>query len=167
MRKMTEQNLKDAFAGESQAHVKYLAFAERAERDGFSHVARLFRAASFAEQVHATAHLRVLGGIGTSLDNVGAAIGGETFEFEEMYPAFDAVASLQGEKAASKSIQRAMEAEKVHASLYSRAKQALELGRDTEMGAVVVCGVCGYTAEGEVPDRCPMCGAPRERFTKF
>lgn len=167
MRKMTEDNLKAAFAGESQAHVKYLAFAERAEREGLPGVARLFRAASFAEQMHAIAHLRVLSGVGATADNLTAAIAGETMEFEEMYPAFDAVATLQDEKPASRSINRASDAEKVHAQLYSRAKKAVALGRDTEMGPVVVCGACGYTAEGEAPDKCPFCGATRERFVKF
>ncbi len=167
MKRMTEQNIKEAFAGESQAHTKYSIFAERAERDGFPEVARLFRAASFAEQIHAAAHLRVLSGIGTTADNLAAAIAGETYEFEEMYPAFDAVANLQEEKAASRSVQRAMDAEKVHAALYTRARQALDAGRDTEMGPVVVCGACGYTAEGDAPDKCPLCGAPKERFSRF
>ena len=167
MKKMTEENLKAAFAGESQAHVKYLAFADRAERDGLANVARLFRAASFAEQVHATKHLQVLQGIGSTTDNLAAAIAGETFEVEEMYAAYNAVAELQGEPAALKSMQRAMEAEKVHAALYSRAREAALGDKDAEIGAVVVCGACGYTAEGEIPDRCPLCGAPRERFSKF
>ena len=167
MKKMTEQNLKDAFAGESQAHIKYLAFAERAERDGLASVARLFRAASFAEQIHATAHLRTLSGIGTTAENLGAAIGGETFEFEEMYLAYIAVAKAQEEAKAERSFQRAMDAEKVHAALYSRAKEAVELGRDTEVGPVVVCSVCGYTAEGEAPEVCPFCGAKHEKFVKF
>ncbi|MHB1162160.1 MAG: rubrerythrin family protein [Chloroflexota bacterium] len=167
MKKMTEGNLKASFAGESQAHVKYLAFAERAERDGMPNVARLFRAASFAEQVHATKHLQVLQGIGSTTDNLDAAIDGETFEFEEMYPSYMAVAELQGETAALKSMQRANEAEKVHAQLYSRAKEAATSSRDVEMGQVVVCQACGYTAEGDAPDKCPLCGAPRERFSKF
>ncbi len=167
MRKMTEQFMKDAFAGESQAHVKYLAFADRAERDGFPAVARLFRAASFAEQVHATAHLRVLSGIGSTADNLATAFAGESFEVEEMYPAFEAVANLQEEKAAVRSIQRAVDAEKVHALLYSRAKEAVAGGRDVEVARVVVCASCGYTAEGEAPDKCPLCGAPKERFQAF
>lgn len=167
MRKMTEENLKAAFAGESQAHVKYAAFADRAEREGLTNVARLFRAASFAEQVHATKHLMALQGIGGTADNLAAAIAGETFEVEEMYPAYNAVAELQGEPAALKSMQRALEAEKVHAALYAKAREAAASGRDAEIGTVVVCQACGYTAEGEAPDRCPLCGAPRERFSKF
>lgn len=167
MKKMTEQNLKDAFAGESQAHIKYLAFAERAERDGLASVARLFRAASFAEQIHATAHLRTLNGIGATAENLTAAIGGETFEFEEMYSAYVAVAKAQEEPKAERSFQRAMDAEKVHAALYSRAKEAVGQGHDAGIGPVVVCGACGYTAEGEAPDVCPLCGAKKERFVKF
>lgn len=167
MKKMTEQNLKDSFAGESQAHIKYLAFADRAERDGLAHVARLFRAASFAEQIHATAHLRTLNGIGSTAENLQAAISGETFEFEEMYLAYLAVAQAQEEAGALKSFQRANDAEKVHAALYSRAKEAVALGRDTEMGSVVVCGVCGYTHEGDAPDECPFCRAKKEKFVKF
>ncbi len=167
MRKMTEENLKAAFAGESQAHVKYLAFAERAERDGLSNVARLFRAASLAEQVHATKHLQALQGIGSTTDNLAGAIAGETFEVEEMYAAYNAVAELQGESAALRSMQRALEAEKVHAALYSRAREAAMASKDAELGPVVVCQACGYTAEGEAPDRCPLCGAPRERFATF
>ncbi len=167
MKKMTEENLKASFAGESQAHVKYLAFAERAERDGLHNVARLFRAASFAEQVHATKHLQALQGIGSNVDNLAAAIAGETFEVEEMYAAYTVVAEMQGEAAALKSMQRALEAEKVHAALYSRARESAVAGKDAEIGQVVVFQACGYTAEGEVPDKCPLCGAPRERFSKF
>lgn len=167
MKKMTEQNLKDSFAGESQAHVKYLAFADRAERDGMPSVARLFRAASYAEQVHATAHLRTLSGIGTTAENLAAAVGGETFEFEEMYVAYIAAAKAQEEAKAERSFQRAMDAEKVHAALYGRAQKAVEVGRDTEMGSVVVCSVCGYTGEGDAPDECPFCGAKKDKFVKF
>ncbi|HEX9015029.1 MAG TPA: rubrerythrin family protein [Chloroflexota bacterium] len=167
MKKMTEQSLKDAFAGESQAHIKYLAFAERAERDGLATIARLFRAASFAELTHATAHLRTLSGIGTTAENLAAAFGGETFEVDEMYAAYLAIAREQQEPKAERSFQRAMDAEKVHAELYSRAQRAVELGRDTEMGPVVVCSVCGYTGEGEIPDVCPYCGARHDKFVKF
>ncbi len=167
MKKMTEENMKAAFAGESQAHIKYLNFAERAERDGLPNVARLFRAASFAEQVHASKHLRVLEGIGTTSDNLEAAIGGETFEFTEMYPAFAAVAELQGEAAAIKSIKRANDAEIIHAELYQRAKAAVAKGNDAELAPIYVCQACGWTGEGEAPDKCPFCGAPKERLTKF
>lgn len=167
MRKMTEDNLRAAFAGESQAHMKYLAFAERAREQGLNNVARLFTAIAFAEQVHATNHLRVLEGLGDTSANLAAAIEGETFEVEEMYPAYIEVAKLQGEAAAERSASRAMEAEKVHAAMYQRAKQAVDAGKDADVADVYVCEVCGYTVEGEAPERCPLCGAPKERFRKF
>ena len=121
MRKMTESNLQAAFAGESQAHMRYLIFSDRAEKDGQANVARLFKAIAFAEQVHATNHLKTLDGIDTTAGNLQTAINGETFEVEEMYPAFRAVAELQGEKGAVRSTGWALEAEKVHAELYSQA----------------------------------------------
>jgi rubrerythrin len=167
MHKMTEGNLGAAFAGESQAHMKYLAFAARAERDGFPEVARLFRAVSYAEQVHATGHLRVLSGIDQTLANLAAAIGGETFEVDEMYPAYKAVAEVQEEKDALRSASWAMEAEKVHAGLYEKARQAVVAGGDVKLGEVWICSTCGWTVEGDAPDRCPLCGAKAEKFVKF
>jgi len=167
MRKMTEDNLKAAFAGESQAHMRYLAFADKAEKEGFPNVARLFRAISFAEQAHATSHLRTLGGIGSTVENLGEAIGGETYEVEEMYPSFLAVAELQGEKSAQRSMNYALEAEKIHAAMYQQARQAVQAGQDVALGTVYICEVCGYTVEGQVPDRCPICNAPKEKFRAF
>ncbi len=167
MRPMTEENLKAAFAGESQAHMRYLAFAEVAEKEGKVNTARLFRAIAYAEQVHATNHLRELGGITDTPDNLQEAISGETFEVEEMYPAYDAVAKLQGESGATRSIHYALEAEKIHAELYKQAKQAAEAGKDVEIGKVYICPVCGYTAAGAAPDKCPVCGAPRDKFAEF
>jgi rubrerythrin len=168
MGKRTEENMKAAFAGESQAHVKYLVFADRAEREGMSRIAALFRAASFAEQVHATTHLKVLKGVGSTADNLEAAIQGETYEFTEMYPDFEATAVAEEEKGAQRSIQWAMSAEIVHAALYKRAKEAASSGVDAEMGPIFVCGSCGHTHEGEeAPEKCPLCGAARERFVAF
>jgi rubrerythrin len=167
MHKMTQANLEAAFAGESQAHMKYHAFANKAEKEGLPEVARLFRAVSFAEQVHATAHLTTLAGIGMTEENLQAAIGGETYEVEEMYPAFIAVAEAQEEKAATRSNKFAMEAEKVHAGLYEQARQAVLAGGDVQLGTVHVCEVCGWTVEGEAPDRCPLCGAKKEKFKAF
>lgn len=167
MNRMTEESLKASFAGESQAHLKYLAFAERAERDGLARIARLFRAAAYAEQIHAAMHLRTLRGVGSTAENLRSAIAEETFEAEEMYPAYEAVANLQGEKLAAKSFQRALGAEMVHAELYGRAAEAVALGGDVEIGRIVVCDVCGHTAEGEPPEKCPYCLAPRDRFTTF
>ena len=167
MRKMTQANLEAAFAGESQAHMKYLVFADKAEREGFPEVARLFRAISYAEQLHATSHFKVLGNVGKTVDNLGAAIGGETYEVEEMYPAFLAVAELQEEKAAVRSNSWALEAEKVHAGMYEMARQAVLAGEDAIVGDVYICQLCGWTVEGDAPDKCPLCGARREKFTKF
>lgn len=167
MRKMTEDNLKAAFAGESQAHMRYLAFADKAEKEGFANVARLFRAISFAEQAHATNHLRTLGGIGSTVENLGEAIGGETYEVEEMYPSFIAVAEQQAEKSALRSMNYALEAEKIHAAMYQQARQAVQAGQDVALGTIYICEVCGYTVEGQVPDRCPICNAPKEKFRAF
>lgn len=167
MRKMTKANLEAAFAGESQAHMKYLIFANEAEKEGFPQVARLFRAIAYAEQVHATNHLRTLGGVGESPANLQVAIDGETFEVEEMYPAYKAVAELQEEKGAVRSTHYALEAEKVHAGMYQKARQAVLAGKDVEVGDIYICDVCGWTLEGEAPDRCPICGATRDKFRKF
>ena len=167
MHNMTEGNLKAAFAGESQAHMRYLAFADKAEREGFPNVARLFRAISFAEQAHATSHLRTLGGIGGTVENLTEAIGGETYEVDEMYPAFAAVAELQEEKSALRSMNYALEAEKIHAAMYQEARQSVQSGQDVKLGTVHICEVCGYTVEGEAPDRCPICNAPKEKFRAF
>ena len=167
MRKMTEESLKAAFAGESQAHMRYLIFAETAEEEGYPNIGRLFRAISFAEQAHATNHLRTLGDIGSSGENLKTAIGGETFEVEEMYPAYVCVAEEQQEKGAETMTKWALEAEKVHAELYKKALESVENGQDMEAQPVHVCQVCGFTVEGEAPDTCPVCGSPKEKFTEF
>ncbi len=167
MKKMTEQFVKEAFAGESQAHMKYLNFAEKAEEEGKTNVARLFRAASYSEQLHASAHLAVLEGVGSTSDNLAAAVGGEGFEIAEMYPAYMAVAEDQGEEDAKVSFHQALEAEKVHHGLYERAKTAVDAGGDLDLGQLWVCTSCGYTMEGEPPARCPVCTAPRKLFTEF
>ncbi len=167
MRKMTEANLKDAFAGESQAHMKYLIFAEVAAEEGRPNLARLFRAIAYAEQVHATNHLRELGLVRTSPDNLAEAIAGETFEVEEMYPAYHTVAELQGEKGALRSTHYALEAEKIHAAMYTRARESALAGKDAQVGKVHVCAICGHTVEGEAPERCPICQAPRAKFKAF
>ncbi len=167
MRKMTEENLKAAFAGESQAHMKYLIFAEQAERDGLPNIAKLFRAIAYAEQVHATNHFKALGMLGKSAQNLNSAIEGETFEVEEMYPAYNAVAELQGEEKAKRSIRYAIEAEKIHAELYSEAKKLAEEGKDLEIEKVNICSVCGHTVIGDAPERCPVCGAGGNAFREF
>ena len=167
MHKMTQANLEAAFAGESQAHMKYLAFADKAKKEGFPNVARLFHAIAYAEQVHATNHFKALGNLGKTVDNLGAAIGGETYEVEEMYPAFLSVAELQEERAAVRSNAWALEAEKVHAEMSGEAKSAVKDGKDAQVGQVYVCSVCGWTGEGEPPDECPLCKAKKEKFITF
>ena len=167
MRKMSEKSLNEAFAGESMAHMKYLIFSEIAENKGFPNIARLFRAIAYAEQVHATNHAKNLGMIKTTRENLQAGIDGETFEVEEMYPAYDSIAKLQDEKGAQRSIYYALEAEKIHAGLYQEAKQAVEAERDLDGKDIYICPVCGYTHVGTPPERCPVCGATREKFKKF
>ncbi|MGQ9676668.1 MAG: rubrerythrin family protein [Chloroflexota bacterium] len=167
MRQMTADNLKAAFAGESQAHMRYLIFADKAQREGRENVARLFRAIAYAEQVHATNHYRAMDGIKTTADNLDVAIGGETFEVDEMYPAYLEVARLQDERRAQTSMNYALETEKVHAKMYQAAKEAAIRGDDVEIGPISVCEICGYTIEGDLPERCPVCNAPRDKFKGF
>ncbi len=165
MKTMTTKNLQDAFAGESQAHMKYMVFADQAEREGLPNVARLFRAASYSEQMHATAHLRALGGVNATPKNLEAAQGGEDFEVAEMYPAFMAAAKEQEEKTAFASMDRALQAEKVHSKLYGRARETVEAKKDLDLATIFVCETCGFTIEGASPDKCPVCGGTR--FRKF
>jgi len=160
----TIDNLKGAFAGESQANRKYLAFAKKAAADGYPQIAKLFRAAAEAETVHAHAHLRVMGGVKTTAENLGAAIEGEGFEFTKMYPEYIAEAEKEGHKAALVSFKNANEVEKVHHGLYSEALKAFKAGKDLPVAPMYVCDVCGYTVAGEAPDKCPVCGAKKERF---
>lgn len=167
MKEKSGKNLRDALSGESQAHIKYLAFADKAEKENFSNVARLFRANSFAEQVHATNHLRTISGIGNTAENLAAAIEGEIYEVNKMYPAFIKDAEEEQEKGAETMAKWALEAEKVHANLYKKAKESVEQGEDMEYAPIHVCQVCGFTVEGEAPDKCPICNSPKERFTRF
>ncbi len=167
MKEMTRENLQAAFAGESQAHIKYLAFSAQAEKAGKLNIARLFEAIAFAERVHAINHLKELDGVGDTVANLEAAISGESFEVDEMYAAYLEVAELQGEKGAKRSMTYAIEAEKIHAEMYGDAKAVAEAGNDIEIGEVYICPVCGFTHIGEPPDRCPVCNAKRERFKVF
>ncbi len=162
----TLENLKAAFAGESQANRKYLAFAQRAEADGFPQVARLFRAAAEAETVHAHAHLRAMDGIKTTAENLQAAIDGEGYEFREMYPAFIAAAQDEKSQPAALSFRNANAVEEIHYGLYSKALDAVKAGKDLPAAAIFVCGICGNTVLGQAPDKCPVCGAPKSRFTE-
>ena len=167
MRDMTKTNLEAAFAGESQAHMKYLIFADQAEKDGFTNVARLFRANAYAEQVHATSHFKVLKKLAGTSENLKVGIDGETYEVEEMYPAFTAVAELQEERGAIRSTKWAREAEKIHAEMYTNAKSTVDKGQDASIGKMYVCSVCGWTGEGETPDNCPLCNAKKELIMTF
>jgi rubrerythrin len=164
---MTEASLRAAFAGESQAAEKYLVFAEQAEEDGYPHIAKLFRAISFAETRHSRNHLRVLGGVGTTAENLEAAFGGETFEIDEMYPAYREIAKLQRNAQASHSFRYAFKAEMDHKRMYSEARAQALGGADIADAPVSVCLICGHTVIGDVPDRCPVCAASKEYYRIF
>lgn len=157
----TEENLKGAFAGESQANRMYLAFAKKADKEGYGQVAKLFRAAAEAETVHALHHLKVMGTVKGTAQNLEAAIGGETHENEVMYPKFVAEAQTEGNADAVETFEHAMKVEGIHAGLYKKALQ--NLGRN-ESVEYWVCGHCGNTVENEAPEKCPICGAPRSMF---
>jgi rubrerythrin len=163
----TAENLKKAFAGESQANRMYLAFAKKAEEEGFPQIARLFRGAAAAETVHAHAHFRVMGGVEGTAENLKTAINGETHEFTKMYPEFLKEAEAENAKAAITSFRLAMAVEKVHGDLYTQALQALRQGKDLPKADLYVCDVCGHTHFGEPPDRCPVCGGKKELFKKI
>ena len=160
----TEMNLLQAFAGESQANRKYLAFAKQAEKEGHMQVAKLFRAAAEAETVHALSHLKALGKIGTTAENLKAAIVGETFEFMEMYPPMIEAAKTEGHQAAQRSFTYANAVESVHASLYQQALDAMANLTETDY---YVCSVCGYTCGDAAPDTCPVCGSSAKAFAKM
>lgn len=159
----TLDNLKNAFAGESQANRKYLAFAKKADEEGFQQVAKLFRAAAEAETVHAHNHLRVMGGVKSTKENIQEAIGGETYEFTKMYPQMIEEAKKEGNKQALQSFEIANKVENIHASLYQKALQ--NLGKN-EAVDYYVCQVCGNTVEKAAPDKCPICGAAKTMFTR-
>ena len=159
----SEQNLKDAFAGESQANRKYLAFAKQADKEGYSQVAKLFRAAAEAETVHAHTHLRTFGGINSTADNLQEAINGETLEFTSMYPEMIKTAEAENEKKALRSFSWANEVEKIHAGLYQKALDNIENSVEADY---YVCDVCGYTCENEATDVCPVCKSQKKAFFK-
>jgi rubrerythrin len=163
----TEDNLKDAFAGESQANRRYLAFAQKADAEGKPRIAALFRAAAEAETVHAHAHLRVMKGIKSTADNLRVAIEGEGFEFQEMYPNYLQEAEKEGNKDAVKSFKYALAVEKIHHKLYSEALETLEAGNDLPASSIFVCPVCGNTVIGNAPDTCPICGTPGNKFKEI
>ncbi|MCK8825657.1 rubrerythrin family protein [Fuchsiella alkaliacetigena] len=178
---ITIQNLQSAFGGESQAYQRYIAWADKAKKDGFPKVAVLFEAIAYAEEVHAGNHFEVLAnvegdslvaagavfGMSSTADNLEGAIAGEDFEIEQMYPAFHLVAKDQGEKEAVKSFHYALEAEKIHSKLFNEAKEAVEAGNDYDLEYVSICEVCGHTVKDDKPDKCPVCGASAEQFKEF
>jgi len=160
----TQENLKEAFAGESQANRSYLFFAEKADKDGHPQVARLFRAVAEAETVHARSHFSTLGAIKSTEENLETAIGGERHEFTKMYPEFIETTRTEGNKRAEITFDFANKVEKIHHSLYEQARKALAGGQPLEDKPYFVCQVCGYTVAGEAPDNCPICQAPKSRF---
>jgi rubrerythrin len=160
----TMDNLKEAFAGESQANRKYLAFAQQAEKEGHRQAAKLFRAAAAAETVHAHNHLRTMGGIGSTAENLKEAIAGEHYEFMEMYPPMIEDAKTEGNKGAERVLSYANEVEKIHGALYQKALDNLD--SPEEVDHYYVCEVCGYTSENEAPEKCPVCGAKANAFSK-
>jgi rubrerythrin len=159
----TEKNLQEAFAGESQANRKYLAFARKAEAEGYKQVAKLFRAAAEAETIHAHNHFKELGGIKSTKENLESAISGETHEFKNMYPQMITEAQEEAIKGAERSFTYANEVEKLHAALYTKALENLGKNIETDY---YICTVCGNTVEGEPPDECPVCKAKKQAFRK-
>jgi rubrerythrin len=181
MKAMTEQNLINAFGGESQANMRYMHFAQQAERDSLPAVSRLFVAIAYAEYVHAGDHFRELRhlkngvvansmaafGPGDTKKNLDLAIAGETYEIDEMYPVYIEVARFQGEKGAQRSFEWSYQTEKEHKRLFEKAREATQKGKDVALEPIRVCETCGYTVEGEAPEFCPLCNAPRDMFRSF
>ncbi|MFP4071386.1 MAG: rubrerythrin family protein [Desulfovibrionales bacterium] len=162
----TKDNLAEAFAGESQANRRYLAYASQADKAGHPRIARLFRAVAEAETVHAHNHLRILGGIGSTEENLKDAIKGEHFEFKNMYPEMIEAAKQEGDTKAERTFHFANEVEKIHHDLYQQALNSLEKGEDQPDVEYHVCSICGYTHEGPPPDKCPVCSAAKKAFFK-
>lgn len=161
----TSDNLKEAFAGESQANQKYRAFAQKAEQDGFANVARMFRTTAEAERIHAEGHLKALAGVGSTAENLKAAIAGETYEFTSMYPPMLAQAEEEGHRA-KLMFGYAVKAEAVHAELYRRALEAVEQNRDLAEARFYLCPVCGHIEFGAPPEKCPICGALGSKYVE-
>ena len=162
----TTDNLKDAFAGESQANQKYRAFAKKAERDGFPNIAKLFLTTAEAERIHAEGHLTALQGIGSTIENLKAAINGETYEFTEMYPPMLELAEAENHKA-KRMFGYAVKAEEVHAQLYKLALQAVEKGKDLDISEIYLCPVCGNIEFGKPGKDCPICGTVAAKYIKL
>ncbi|MGE5187915.1 MAG: rubrerythrin family protein [Betaproteobacteria bacterium] len=163
----TDENLKAAFAGESQANRMYLAFAKKAEEEGLTQIAKLFKAAAEAETVHALNHLRVMGQVKMTADNLGTAVSGETYEFKSMYPQMIEDAKAEGNKKAVQSFDYANKVEAIHANLYQKALNALKENKPVPAADIYVCPVCGNTFEGKTPDICPICATLKSKFTRI
>jgi rubrerythrin len=163
----TNENLKAAFAGESQANRMYLAFAQKAEEEGLPQIAKLFRAAAEAETVHALNHLRAMGQVKSTVDNLGTAVSGETYEFKKMYPDFLVDAKKDVNKQAYQSFDYANRVEEIHAGLYQKAIEAAKTKKDLPKAEIYVCPVCGNTFVGSTPDRCPICATAKDKFMKI
>lgn len=161
----TRENLKEAFAGESQANHKYLAYAQLAEKEGFPHVARLFRTTAEAEAIHAMGHLNAMDGVRSTAENLQDAIDGETYEYTEMYPPMLETAERDGHKA-KRMFKYAIEAEAVHARLYQAALSAVKQGRDLEVSEFYLCPICGHIEFGRPSAACPICGAKADKFVQ-
>jgi rubrerythrin len=162
----TDENLKAAFAGESQANRLYLAFAKKAEEEGYTQAAKLFKAAAEAETVHALNHVRITGQIKSTIDNLSTAITGETYEFKKMYPEFLDDAKKENQKQAAWSFDVANKVEQIHARLFQKALDAMKAKKDLPKVDYYVCSVCGNTVEGASPEVCPVCGSPKEKYFK-
>ncbi len=163
----TKENLMAAFAGESQANRKYLAFSRKAEKEGFKNVARIFHAIAEAETIHALKHFEIAGKVGETLDNLKAAAEGENYEFTEMYPEFIKAAEEEGDKKALQTFEYANAAEKVHGGIFNDLKAAVARGEDVEDKGVELCPVCGWVGMEPIPDKCPICNTARKAFQKF
>ena len=181
MHDITAANLRSAHGGESMAHIRYLIWSDKAQKDGFPNVSRLFKAVSFAEEVHGSKHFNTLRGvkgpflvasaagfgIGSTSENLQGAVEGELFEINEMYATYLETAKFQDEKEAVQSFHFALSAEKVHAKMYQDAKKSVDAGKDIKLGPVQICDNCGWTVEGDAPGKCPICSVGKERFRTF
>ena len=181
MNAMTRAKLMSAYGGESQARTRYNIWGDVAKKDGFPNVGRLFHATSDAEKIHATLHFKALKdvkgdfdvvsgagfGIGPTSENLQGAIDGETFEFTQMYPTYIAIAEMQNEKTAVQAMRYAVEAEKVHAKLFTQAKEQVDAGSDLDVESVLLCPVCGFISLTGEEDFCPLCNAKKELFVAY
>ena len=163
----TFKNLREAFTGESQANRRYIAFSKRAEDEGYPQVAKLFRAASEAETVHALNHLRIMKEVKSTLENLNTALEGESFEYSKMYPGFIEQAKKENKSDVVWSFDVANKVEQIHAGLFTKAIKSLKIEKKMESIDYYVCQVCGNTVEDKAPDKCPICGAPSQKFKKI